>query len=357
MNTAFLKLFDWRLSFAVLFLTAAGILSLASTAPSLIYKQAAALIIGLFFVFFFIKFDWRPLINYRGVIFGLYILVILFLILTYFWAPTIRGVKGWLTVGGFQFQVSELAKLVLIIVYARFFSRKHVGMARLSNLGTSFVYFAIPAGLVALQPDFGSALILFCLWLGFLLMSGVPWKYLVVGLVIFSVLGIIFWNNILENYQKERILGFLFPNSDPLGVNYNVIQAKIAIGSAGFFGKGFGQGTQVQLGFLPEAQTDFIFAAFTEEMGLLFGFLLIMVFGFLILRIIKIGFNADNNFNRFICLGAVILFIVQFVFNVGSNLGLTPVIGVTFPFLSYGGSSLLTNFILAGIIQSISSRH
>ena len=157
--------------------------------------------------------------------------------------------------------------------------------------------------------------------------------------------------------SKRKNFGFSFSDRDPLGVNYNVIQSKIAIGSAGFFGKGFGQGTQSQLGFLPEAQTDFIFAAFIEEWGLFLGFLLVVIFAFLILRIVKIGLNAENNFSRFICLGTVILFIAQFIFNVGSNLGLTPVVGVTFPFLSYGGSSLLTNLILVGIIQSIFVRN
>lgn len=338
---------------AVLFLIGAGFLSLASTAPDLVYKQLVAFGIGLLLVFFFVKFDWRSYVNYRGTIFGLYGLVILFLLLTYFFAPAIRGVKGWLVIGDFHFQVSEFAKLVLIIVYAWFFGRKHISMARLPNLITSFVYFIIPACLISLQPDFGSILILFCLWSGFLLVSGIPWRYLVIGLIIFSFLGMFFWQSVLENYQKERILSFLFPDMDPLGANYNVVQSKIAIGSADFFGKGFGQGTQSQLGFLPEAQTDFIFAAFIEEWGLISGFILIAVFTFLILRIVKIGLNAENNFSRFVCLGTAILFIVQFIFNVGSNLGLTPVVGVTFPFLSYGGSSLLTNMILIGIIQSI----
>ena len=161
------------------------------------------------------------------------------------------------------------------------------------------------------------------------------------------------WYSVLQPYQKERIGGFFFPERDPLGINYNVIQSKIAIGSAGWFGKGFGQGSQAQLGFLPEAETDFIFSATTEEWGLLMGMALTLVFVLIIFRIIKTGFGADNNFSRFICLGVVALLSIQFIFNIGSNLGLTPVVGVTFPFVSYGGSSLLTNFIMLGIIQSI----
>ena len=164
------------------------------------------------------------------------------------------------------------------------------------------------------------------------------------------------WQSVLQDYQKERIVGVFFSERDVLGINYSVIQSKIAIGSAGFFGKGFNQGTQIQLGFLPEAQTDFIFAALIEEWGIFGGMLIIAAFMFLILRIITIGMETDNNFNRFLCLGTVVLFGVQFVLNVGSNLGLTPVIGVTFPFLSYGGSSILINLILIGIIQSIATR-
>lgn len=350
---SFIKSLDWKLNLAALFLMAAGLTSLLSTAPSLFYKQLLWIVFGFVLIFLIIRFDWRPYINYRGVIFGLYFLSILLLIATYFLAPTIRGIKGWLPLGPFSLQISELAKLILIIFFAHFFSRKHIGIGRISILITSFIYFLIPGFFIALQPDFGSVLILFCLWFGFLLVSGIKYRHLIIALIIFSILGIIVWQGVLKDYQKERILGFFFPGRDPLGINYSVIQSKIAIGSAGLFGKGFQQGTQSQLGFLPEAQTDFIFTAFVEEWGLLIGLLIVLVFGALILRIIKIGLNADNNFNRFICLGTAILLIVQFVFNIGSNLGLTPVIGVTFPFLSYGGSSLLTNLILVGIIQTI----
>jgi rod shape determining protein RodA len=353
---AFLKSLDWKLNGAVLFLIAASLTSLSNAAPALFYKQLIWLVIGLAAAFFMVWFDWRPFINYRGAIFGLYAFLILLLILTYFLAPPIRGTKGWLVFGNFQFQVSELAKLVLIIVFAYFFSRQHIGINKLSNLAVSFVYFLIPAFFVAIQPDFGSVIILFCLWLGFLLVSGIKLRYLLAVLLIFSILGIIVWQSVLKDYQKDRIFGFFFPSRDPLGINYSAIQAKIAIGSAGWFGKGFGQGTQVQLGFLPDAQTDFIFAAFIEEWGILVGFLLVLIFTFLILRIIKIGLEVDNNFSRLICLGATVLFIIQFFLNTGSNLGLTPVIGVTFPFLSYGGSSLLTNLILLGIIQAVFMR-
>ncbi|PIY59389.1 hypothetical protein COY96_02095 [Candidatus Wolfebacteria bacterium CG_4_10_14_0_8_um_filter_37_11] len=348
-----LKNFDWKLNLAVLFLGAMGLLSLASVKPDLFYKQFLFWFIGIAFVFLIVAFDWRSLVNYRGIILGFYFIIIALLIVTYFFAPVVRGVKGWLMVGSFQFQASEFAKLALIIVFAGFFKKKHISIARVSNLLVSFIYFLIPALLVAIQPDFGTVIILFFIWFGFLLVSGLRPKHIIISLLIFSVIAAVMWFSVLENYQKERIMGVFFPGRDMLGINYNVIQSKIAIGSAGFFGKGFGQGTQVQLGFLPEAQTDFIFAALIEEFGLISGFLAITAFIILIFRIIRIGIDSEINFNRFICLGAAILFITQFILNIGSNLGFMPVVGVTFPFLSYGGSSLLTNLIILGIIQSI----
>jgi rod shape determining protein RodA len=350
---SFLKKLDWRLNGAVLFLMIAGLVSLLSAKPALFYKQLLFWGAGLVVVFLLLRFDWRPYINYRGVVLGIYFAIIVLLLITYIFAPTIRGTKGWLVLGSFQLQASEFAKMALIILFAIFFSRRHVSIARVSNVMVSFVYFVIPAGLVAIQPDFGSVLILFLIWFGFLLVSGIRWRQLALFLIIFAVAGFLIWQNVLKDYQKERILGMFSPAYDPLGINYSVIQSKIAIGSAGIFGKGFGQGTQVQLGFLPEAQTDFIFAAIIEEWGLVSAGLMAVAFLVLVFQIIKIGLDANSNFNRFVCLGTAILFISHFVLNVGSNLGLTPVIGVTFPFLSYGGSSLLTNLFLIGIIQSI----
>jgi rod shape determining protein RodA len=211
----------------------------------------------------------------------------------------------------------------------------------------------LPAAFILIQPDMGSTLIIFGLWLGYLFISGIKTKHIFIGLIILLILGFWGWSGFLKDYQKERIIGLFNPEYDPLGINYNAIQSKIAIGSAGFFGKGFHRGTQAQLGFLPEAATDFIFAAFTEEWGLMGAILLISSFGLLIFRIIRIGFFSENNFSKLICLGTIIIFVLHFVFNVGSNIGLFPVVGLPFPFFSYGGSSLITNALLIGIIQSI----
>lgn len=353
---SYLRHFDWKLNAAVALLSFAGLLELASMNMDLFWKQLLFIGIGLALMLFVTHFDWRSFANYRGVILGVYAVSIGLLALTLVIAPEIRGNKAWIPIGPFQFQASVFANLALIVVLASFFRKSHRSIARLSTLAKSFIYFAIPAVLVYLQPDLGSVLLMFSVWFGFVLVSGIRWRHLAAACLIFAVVGAFGWTVFLKPYQKDRIVGVFFPERDVLGVNYNVIQAKIAIGSAGLFGKGFKQGTQVQLGFLPEAHTDFIFSAVTEEFGLVAGFLLIGAFFAMIVRIVSIGLEDRNSFNQFICLGTTLFFIANFVFNTGSNVGLVPVIGVPFPFLSYGGSHILAEFILLGMVQSIKLR-
>jgi len=345
---------DWILNAAIGFLAAAGLVSLLSSSPKqFFYQQLVWYLLGGAMALALARIDWRPLISRPKFIHGIYLFSILLLAATYFLAPPIRGIRSWLVAGQFQFQTSEFAKLALILVLSIFWSKAHVGIARFRNLAVSFGYFLLPAVLIAIQPDLGTALIFFGIWFGYLLISGIRWKHLLAALVIFAIAGFFFWTTILQDYQKDRISGIFNPESDPLYRNYNVIQSKIAIGSAGFWGKGFGQGTQTQLGFLPETRSDFIFAAFTEEWGFLGGFLVLFAFLTLIIRIILIGLKSENNFSRLFCLGTAILFLSHLVLNVGFNLGILPVVGVPFPFLSYGGSNLLTNLFLIGIIQGI----
>lgn len=354
---SYLRHFDWKLNGAVLFLSAASLIGLASIRMDLFWKQLLFIGIGLILMTFITYFDWRSFVNYRGVIFGIYGIALALLALTLVIAPSIRGNKAWIPIGPFQLQGSVFANLALIVVLASFFRKSHRSIAQLSTLAKSFVFFAIPAALVYLQPDLGSVVLMFSVWFGFVLVSGIRWRHLVSVFMIFAIIAGLGWAVFLKPYQKDRIIGVFFPNRDALGVNYNVIQAKIAIGSAGLFGKGFRQGTQVQLGFLPEAHTDFIFSGITEEWGLIAGFLLIGSFFMMIMRIVAIGLFERNNFSQFICLGTAIFFVANFMLNTGSNIGLVPVIGVPYPFLSYGGSHILAEFILLGMIQSIKLRN
>ncbi len=338
------------------FLVASSLVVLSSISPHLFNLQMIWVVLGSLLILFFILKDWRTLIKYRWFINGLYVLSIALLILVYFKGPVINQTRGWLVVGPFNFQPVELLKVSLILFLANFFSRKHQTIGHWKTIIVSFIYFAIPAFLVAIQPDFGSMLILFGIWFGFLLVSGLPLKRLAVAVLVFAVAGLIMWNSVLKDYQRERIIGVFYPEKNALSINYSVNQSKIAIGSAGFFGKGYNQGSQTQLGFLTEPETDFILAAFIEEWGWLFGFLAIFAFGYLVFRILRIASWASQNFEKFVCLGAAVSLIWQFFLNVGSVLGLSPVIGVTFPFLSYGGSSLLTSFFLIAIINAIARK-
>lgn len=345
--------FDWFLFGAVLLLGAAGLVSLLSSARVFFWRQLLWYGLAIATVVFGSRLDWRWLINQNWFRYGLYSLSVFILIISNLQSRTIRGTKSWLTIGSFQFEPAELAKVALVILLAGFFSRRYLEAWRGKNIIVSLGLTLIPMALVAIHPDLGSALVIASIWLGFLLMSGIHYKRLAIGFFLALLVFGLLWGFYLKPYQKDRLTGFFSQSRDPLGINYNVIQSKIAIGSAGIFGKGFGAGTQTQLNFLPEDQTDFIFAAFVEEWGLLGGLVIVLTFLFLIYRIVLIGLAASTNEAKFISLGTGLIFLTHFVINLGSNLGLLPVAGIPFPFLSYGGSSLLTDAVLISILEHI----
>jgi len=347
---------DWLLNSSLAILALASLLTIASASPNLFWRQIFFFLSATLIVFILSLIDWRLFSNDGWIIYGIYGVSVGLLVATYFFAPVVRQTRSWLFLGPIQFQTAEFAKLSLILLFSYFFAKRHVGIAHLKNIFIPLILAAIPIGLVLLQPDLGTAIILTSIWVGFLFVSGLRWRHIFIGAFLFAICAVVGWNYFLKDYQKERIAGFLRPEYDPLGINYSVIQAKIAIGSAGFWGKGFGQGTQVQLGFLTEANADFIFSAFFEEWGFLGGLALIGAFFLVVWRILRIGMRSENNFSKLICLGVAILFLAQFVLNVWSNIGLFPVVGVNLPFVSYGGSNLLTMAVLIGIIQSIAVR-
>jgi len=310
----------------------------------------AAIVIAFFFV------DARAIFNSRWLVWGFYGLALLLMVVAYVAAPTIRNTKSWLVLGPFTLQPVELMKIALIFLYANYFSRRHLAVARWRNIITSFLFFIIPAAVAIKLPDLGSAIIFGGIWFGFLLFSGLPLRRIAVTVLVFAVAAGFIWVYALQDYHRARIVGFFYPQQNTLGVNYSVTQSKIAIGSAGFWGKGYGQGMQTELGFLSEPSEDFILAALIEEWGFLGGLVVVGAFVFLIFQILRVGAVADENFEKYICLGAAMMFGVQFLLNAGSTTGLIPVVGVTFPFLSYGGSSMLVNSFLLGVVNSIRKR-
>jgi rod shape determining protein RodA len=266
---------------------------------------------------------------------------------------SVRGSQSWISFGGFTFQPADFMKLILILLLAKYFSRRHVQIGHIQHIIISSIYAVIPIILVLLQPDFGTALILFLIWLGMIMVSGVSKKHLfIVFLLAFVSFGVL-WGFVFTDIQKGRIISFIRPLEDIQGAGYNAYQSTIAVGSGKFFGKGVGYGTQSRLEFLPEYQTDFIFAAFAEEWGFVGISILFFLFGILFWRILHIAFYGDTNFETLFGFGVAIMFMSHFLIHVGMNMGLLPVTGLPIPFLSYGGSHLVAEFTALGILMGM----
>jgi rod shape determining protein RodA len=268
-------------------------------------------------------------------------------------APEIRGVRGWYKIGGISIDPIEYMKMILIVLMAKYFALRHTEVYRIRHIFYTGTYFFIPALLIAFQPDLGPVLVLTALWIVILLVAGIKVKhFLGIALLALVLLGVS-WQLFLLDHQKDRIVSFLEPELDPLGIGWSQLQSKIAIGNGGLFGQGFGQGSQTQYGFLSEPQTDFIFSAIAEEFGIfgvsvIFALLLILLW-----RVLKIGIGAQGNFARLVAAGFATLLIAQTFINVGMNLGLLPIIGLSLPLVSYGGSSLILTYIGLGFLLSI----
>lgn len=345
---------DWVIIICTIFLVGFGLLSIYSQGDFYIFKKQIIFLVASFILMFLISFfDWRGFRENPYFILVLYFFCLILLAGLYFFAPEIRGVKSWYKIGPFSFDPISVTTLVLIILLAKFFSMRNVEMYRLSHILLSGLYILLPIGLVFFQPDLGPVLILVALWIGILVISGIKLKNFAILTICGLLILILNWSFLLKEYQKERVMSFLSPQIEPLGVNWSQNQAKIAIGSGGIFGKGIGKGSQTQYGFLPEPHTDFIFAAIAEEFGLTGIIVLLSLFGVLIWRIMKIALSAESNFPRLFASGLVIVLVSQIFIHIGMNLGILPVIGIAFPFVSYGGSNLIAIFMGLGVLQSI----
>lgn len=356
-----LKQLDWVLILSVVLLAVIGLLALYSSSLgrgdfSNFNKQIIFFGVGFFLMLLISFFDWRALRDNPHLILILYLLCLASLVGLFFFAPEIRGVQRWYRIGPITIDPIEFTKLVLIILLAKYFSLRHVEMHQIRHILVSAFYFLIPAGLVFFQPDLGQVIILIFLWIGILIISGISFKRFLILLFCFLLIFALAWNFVLRDYQKARIISFLQPQlADPLAIGWSQQQARIAIGSGGLFGQGIGKGSQTQYGFLPEPQTDFIFAALAEETGLIGMSALFFLFSILIWRIFKIALMSQTNFARLFAAGFAILLISQIFINIGMNMGLLPIVGIPLPLLSYGGSSLIATFIGFGILQSLKS--
>jgi rod shape determining protein RodA len=354
-----LKRMDWILSVSVVGLVAIGLMAIYSNSLTEgdfwnFQKQIIFFGVGFLLMIVISFFDWQNFRNNPYLIIVFYMICLLSLAGIFFFAPEIRGTKSWYKIGPFSMDPIEFTKVVLIILFAKYFSMRHIEMYRLQHIFLSGVYVFLPAILVFLQPNFGSVIILIALWLGALIISGIKIKHFIILMLIFLVVFAISWGTILKDYQKARIVSFFMPQeSDRLEIGWNQTQSEIAIGSGRIFGQGFGKGSQTQYGFLPEAHTDFIFATIAEEFGLVGVFILLALYSIVIWRIMRLTITARSNFIRLFGAGIVVLLISQIFIHLGMNLGILPIIGIALPLVSYGGSGLIALFILFGIFQSI----
>lgn len=354
MKSSLLKDFDWVLFWCMVILISFGILVIYSTSvgdvegtSDFYKKQIISAFLGLLLFFLASRIDYKILGAFSPIIF---VVSILFLIITMVVGLETRGSTRWLDVAGVRLQPSELAKPALIIFLASFFNKFKPNSLRSFLL--SLVVLSLPLGLIFKQPDLGNAIVVFSIWFFVVFASGARLIHLGSLIALFT-LAIPFLWNFLKDYQKERIVSFLNPQADPLGSGYNLIQAVIAVGSGQITGRGFGRGTQSHLNFLPEKHTDFIFASLAEELGFIGGFLLLVVFGILIFRLIKISQKAFDSEGALIAVGITVMILTQIFVNIGMNMGLMPITGITLPFVSFGGSSLVSLMISLGIMQSI----
>ncbi|KKR35015.1 MAG: Rod shape-determining protein RodA [Candidatus Magasanikbacteria bacterium GW2011_GWA2_40_10] len=348
--------FDWQLFTGVFFLVLIGMSAIYSVDLSrgselfFFKKQLIALGVGLLFLFVASTSQhtlWRYLAKWW------YLFSLLLLVAVLIFGQSIRGTKGWFSVFGFSFQPVEMAKIGLILMIAYIISRfgRRFDKA-LFFFGTGIVTLLL-LGLTMMQPDLGSAVLLGVIWFGMVWAAGARRLYLILltaSVIFFVVMG---WFFFLKDYQKDRLANFIDPGRDPLGSGYNVTQSIIAVGAGKIFGRGLGFGSQSQLRFLPEAQTDFIFSVIGEELGLAGVATMLVLFALVFWRLLLIIAKSDDDFVAATATGILILFFAQLITNLGANLGLLPITGVTLPFVSYGGSSLVINLLLVGILESM----
>jgi rod shape determining protein RodA len=359
LDLARIRSIDWPLFFAVFTLLAFGLAAIYSVALSQpesdflnVKKQLLAAAVGLVLFFFVARANYRLLRNYNVILYGFGLVL---LVAVVFFGHKIRGTTGWFSVGAFSFQPVEFVKLALAVSLAAYFgsrSGERIGLRQILESGAIAL---VPALLVGLQPDLGSSLLLMGMWAIVLLVAGVRLRWVAALGALGGTLSVIAWNFFFKEYQKARITSFLNPSSDPLGQGYNVKQALIAIGSGGPFGRGLGFGSQSQLKFLPESQTDFVFAVIAEELGF-FGVAVVLgAFGLLFYRLLRIASLTRDDFTSFLVVAIGAAVFCQVLVNVGANLGLLPVTGVTLPLVSYGGSSLIFTLLMLGVVESVAA--
>lgn len=349
-----LKDIDWILVLAIVPIISAGLVTMNSLGVSDDFYSKQIIWVLISFITFFIcsVIDFKFL-RRTQVIIWIFLGAVLLLLSLFIFGNIAKGAQSWLSFGAFSVQPAEIVKLVLIVLLAKYFSRRHVEIRNIRHIIISGGYALLLAVLVLVQPDFGSAMIIVMIWFGMVMVSGISKKHLFLVFALGAITFGFMWTAVLQPYQKDRVMTFLHPLQDIQGTGYNAYQSTIAVGSGQVLGKGIGYGTQSRLSFLPEYQTDFIFAAFAEEWGFVGVIILFFLFGVIFWRILVNSIRGATNFETLFGIGLAILFMSHFIIHVGMNIGLLPVTGITLPFMSYGGSHLLITFIGLGMLMGM----
>lgn len=353
---------DWLLLLAVGLLVLLGIILINNTTAGVeglfdttnllqdfTFRQIIYAVVGFGLLFLLARIDYRTLASLQAFF---YIALLVLLVIVFVIGQVTRGSQRWIDLGLFQLQPSELGKLLIVVVLARFLADRQKQMSRWRTLAFSFVLVAIPTTMVYLQPDLGSSLIFLFIWGVMILAAGLSWKQVLSLAAVLAVLLPLVWLT-MQPYQRDRLTTFLDPTADPLGSGYNVNQARIAIGSGQLLGRGIGSGSQSQLQFLRIRHTDFIFSVVGEELGFFGGVFFFLLYSFVLLRMLRAAQLSRSTFGRLTAVGfSAALFFQSFV-NLGMNVGIMPVTGIPLPFVSSGGSSLVTYLMMVGVVQSI----
>lgn len=328
-----------------LLLISIGILVIFSSSRELAIQQGIFTGVGIVFFFMVSQIELQSI---KNLIKPLYILILLMLVSVLILGFETRGSLRWIPLGIFNIQPSEFAKPILILMLAKFWSENSTTWL---NILKSLFWVTPFFVLVFKQPDLGSALTLIAIWLGMLFVAHISIKKMLILGIIALIIIPASWS-FLHDYQRARVLSFIAPESDPLGRGYNVIQSTIAVGSGELLGRGLGMGTQSRLQFLPEFRTDFIFASISEEMGFIGAMLILLLYLFLLVYCLRVAQKTSNSFNLLVIIGVVSMLLFQAFVNMGMNVGLLPITGITLPLISYGGSSAVATLLSLGMVAS-----
>ncbi|MCU0531941.1 MAG: rod shape-determining protein RodA [Syntrophales bacterium] len=349
--------FDWTLMTLITVIVGMGVLNLYSAGYGIsgepYFKQMRWVLLGMGVMALAFAFDYRWIARYA---YAIHALAVVLLIAVFAVGSVTKGSQRWINLGGFTMQPSELVKITLIFALAKYFNDHRMeSKVGIRELVVPFLIVLVPFVLVLKQPDLGTALMLMILFGSMVLFIGIRWRTLL-GLASLVLLVIPLGWNFLAEYQKERVLTFIDPERDPLGSGYHIIQSIIAVGSGGILGKGFMKGTQSQLKFLPEQQTDFVFSVFAEEWGFLGALLVLVLFLALILWGLKIAQHSRDYLGTLVAFGVTMLIFWGVFINVAMVLGILPVVGIPLPFFSYGGSSMVKMMAAMGFLMNVSMR-